>query len=678
MSETKTGVKIPVGWLRLDRGVTTLPGDWYWDGFKWMPVCRRKSVSDSPMVIRRCRYRVGERVVVWKLSGYSPEVQVGLATIKRVYASDHRGVQSVSLLPTGQPSRDSGLNSCNSDILAPVLPIWSDFRSVPDEWEAQDIINKIDPTNDPNVAPYLASETIYEAPDLSTMGVEVVSEIEPPTVRAVTGALRPFKIGETVYVNDPASVWHYRVGKIIAIDGSFAPYKVEFNFQDGNARWKTSSAWFQPDKIVLGGVAPQPDHGSDANKMTDAPYLASETIDEALQQAELTEDLQADSWAPLVGDWVIRSGGKVSRVSAVEECIDGRVFYALDDTSTKFDRNCLKPYDPRVGDQVVVLKKGSSLQGKPAKVLQVSSTGIHVESLCKTMGALLNPCDLLVELPAKTHDSDHSADTDKMVEMPVIEQSLITPKPKTLYIAGPMRGIAYFNYPMFDRIAGVLREQGLCVISPADEDRKQDGFDPFENPAHAVPENCTFPRTMDFHKIVRRCLDAVLQCEEIVLLPGWERSSGAVAELTLAMWLNKRVRHVRIDEDNQVSFVCFWKGLQSLAVDLYDEYLTEADEPGDLVGIDDDEEADDILEEALKITRGSRNASYGPPDQDFRRTAGMWSALFAAKLREGETFEPRDVALAMILLKTSRETHQRKRDNWVDIAGYARCGSLCN
>ena len=194
-----------------------------------------------------------------------------------------------------------------------------------------------------------------------------------------------------------------------------------------------------------------------------------------------------------------------------------------------------------------------------------------------------------------------------------------------------------------------------------------------------MPENCTFPRTMDFNKTVRRCLEAVLRCDEIVLLPGWERSSGAVAELTLAMWLNKRVRHVLIDEADQVQFVCFWKGLESLAMDLCDEYLPESDELGNPIDVDEeDETADNILEEALNITRGSRNASYGPPDQDFRRTAGMWSALFASKLRDGVTFEPRDVALAMILLKTSRETHQRKRDNWVDIAGYARCGSLCN
>ncbi len=81
---------------------------------------------------------------------------------------------------------------------------------------------------------------------------------------------------------------------------------------------------------------------------------------------------------------------------------------------------------------------------------------------------------------------------------------------------------------------------------------------------------------------------------------------------------------------------------------------------------------EDILEEALRITSGDRQASYGPPDQDFQRTAAMWSAM------KGVPFEAREVAMFMIALKLSRETHQRKRDNAVDLAGYARCLDICN
>ena len=79
----------------------------------------------------------------------------------------------------------------------------------------------------------------------------------------------------------------------------------------------------------------------------------------------------------------------------------------------------------------------------------------------------------------------------------------------------------------------------------------------------------------------------------------------------------------------------------------------------------------DVLEEALELTTGDRNAQYGPPHQDFARTAKMWSALFEMD------FTPAEVAMAMICLKLSRETHQAKRDSWVDIAGYARCGWIC-
>jgi hypothetical protein len=55
----------------------------------------------------------------------------------------------------------------------------------------------------------------------------------------------------------------------------------------------------------------------------------------------------------------------------------------------------------------------------------------------------------------------------------------------------------------------------------------------------------------------------------------------------------------------------------------------------------------------------------------------MWTGLFQYMLAEEAKFEPRHVAMALICMKMSREFHQRKKDNWVDIAGYARCGSLC-
>lgn len=81
----------------------------------------------------------------------------------------------------------------------------------------------------------------------------------------------------------------------------------------------------------------------------------------------------------------------------------------------------------------------------------------------------------------------------------------------------------------------------------------------------------------------------------------------------------------------------------------------------------------DILEEALELTKGDRNESYGPPYEDFERIAAIWTAL-----KPGTQFNARDVARFMIGLKIARDVHRTKRDNAVDAAGYARCLDLCN
>jgi hypothetical protein len=266
---------------------------------------------------------------------------------------------------------------------------------------------------------------------------------------------------------------------------------------------------------------------------------------------------------------------------------------------------------------------------------------------------------------------------------------------RVLYLAGPMRGRPYFNYQMFDRVRDwLLAERRYEVISPADEDRKQDGFDPMVDPKYANPDNCVFPDSMDFPRVMRRCIDAVMRCDEIVMLPEWHTSAGAVAEFFLAAWAGKRVRFVYFEDQGEIGYASHPKldpetSAGALAICWGFENPDNTKSPTDEDDSDDDcgcsecssqdiRQSDDVLAEAFKITRGDRQATYGPPDQDFRRTAGMWTALFGHMLKEGEAFEPRHVAMAMIQLKCSREIHQRKRDNWVDMAGYASCGSKCN
>jgi 5'(3')-deoxyribonucleotidase len=84
-----------------------------------------------------------------------------------------------------------------------------------------------------------------------------------------------------------------------------------------------------------------------------------------------------------------------------------------------------------------------------------------------------------------------------------------------------------------------------------------------------------------------------------------------------------------------------------------------------------------ILAEADRLTGHDRQTDYGPPDEDFRRTAGMWTAMLAHKLKDGQKFESWEVAQLMICIKLSRLQHARKRDNVVDTAGYANCMDAC-
>jgi hypothetical protein len=78
----------------------------------------------------------------------------------------------------------------------------------------------------------------------------------------------------------------------------------------------------------------------------------------------------------------------------------------------------------------------------------------------------------------------------------------------------------------------------------------------------------------------------------------------------------------------------------------------------------------DILEEALQITNGDRREDYGDCKVEFDRIAKIWTVLFETEIT------PNQVALGMIALKLTRQMHSNKRDNWVDIAGYARVGHI--
>lgn len=75
--------------------------------------------------------------------------------------------------------------------------------------------------------------------------------------------------------------------------------------------------------------------------------------------------------------------------------------------------------------------------------------------------------------------------------------------------------------------------------------------------------------------------------------------------------------------------------------------------------------------EAHQMVYGERQDDYGHPREDFTRAAIIWTALLQGKLAEGQYIDADDIARCMIGVKLARDVHSPKRDNRVDMAGYA-------
>ena len=88
----------------------------------------------------------------------------------------------------------------------------------------------------------------------------------------------------------------------------------------------------------------------------------------------------------------------------------------------------------------------------------------------------------------------------------------------------------------------------------------------------------------------------------------------------------------------------------------------------------------ELLEKAIEITEGARQQHYGTPEDNFSRIAEYWQTyLRQTQLVDGQIILcPHDVAVMMILMKVARLAADHLHDDsWLDIAGYASCGSEC-
>ena len=83
---------------------------------------------------------------------------------------------------------------------------------------------------------------------------------------------------------------------------------------------------------------------------------------------------------------------------------------------------------------------------------------------------------------------------------------------KRIYLSGPMSGLPGLNFPTFHSMTASLRAVGHTVT----------------NPAEINPEGGTWTDCM------RRDIAALMDCDTVATLPGWEHSKGARLEVLIA------------------------------------------------------------------------------------------------------------------------------------------------
>lgn len=102
-------------------------------------------------------------------------------------------------------------------------------------------------------------------------------------------------------------------------------------------------------------------------------------------------------------------------------------------------------------------------------------------------------------------------------------------KQAEVYIAGPMRGLADYNFPAFYQAEAMLDLWGFKVHNPARMDIRAAKAG-FNRATQTVIPDTTFK----IEEVLRRDFDAIKQCDAVIVLPGWEKSSGAQRELAFA------------------------------------------------------------------------------------------------------------------------------------------------
>lgn len=179
-----------------------------------------------------------------------------------------------------------------------------------------------------------------------------------------------------------------------------------------------------------------------------------------------------------------------------------------------------------------------------------------------------------------------------------------------VYIAGPMTGLPQHNYPEFFRMEKILKDMG---------------YDKVLNPATIAEGDTTKPYSF----YIRESLRMVSKADFVVFLNGWENSKGAKLEKHCA---------------DSMGILCYDQSFNLLK-----------------------EKNDTVCQEADRLVSVDRQNQYGHPFDNFSDISVGWNII-----AETQNITAEKVGLMMIWVKICREKFKHKRDNLVDIAGFAK------
>jgi len=105
------------------------------------------------------------------------------------------------------------------------------------------------------------------------------------------------------------------------------------------------------------------------------------------------------------------------------------------------------------------------------------------------------------------------------------------------YISGPMSGLPDHNVPAFAECAHWLRQHGHeHVVSPHEILPDRPAWK-----TRVGDVSIQWFEVQDWNAHTRADIAALVECDHLVLLPGWPQSRGSRLELTIAMDLGFKV-----------------------------------------------------------------------------------------------------------------------------------------